>query len=150
MSYWRKLCLWLAGTLALPLSTLMAQAPRDTVSVNGPTLLAFVIVTPGEIDANPSGDMATVADDFSFYLGTALPKLDSLGIHVFQTIDSVVVLNYADELPRTFDLLGMDTLRVGYWLLGGGKNPEYLGGGVHTSDALIESASKHFGIPVHR
>jgi hypothetical protein len=123
------------------------NAAQDTVAVGTPTLLAFVLVDPAEIDANPDGEMATVADDFSYYIGTALPVLDSLGVQVTQTIDSVIILRNADGLVRTFSVIGRDSLRVGYWLLGGGTTPEYLGGGVRTSDDLIESVHRHFGIP---
>jgi hypothetical protein len=120
-------------------------APHDTIAVDRPTLLAFVLVDPGEIDADPDGDMATVADDFAYYIGTAIPALDSLGVQVVQTLDPAVTLRNAEGMMSIFPVLGGDSLRVGYWLLGAGTTPEYLGGGVHTSDELIESARKHFG-----
>jgi hypothetical protein len=134
-------------TIALVFGLIATGAAPDTIAADKPTLLAFVLVNPEEIDANPEGDMAIIADDFAYYIGTAIPVLDSLGVQVVETLDSVIVLRNAEGAMRTFPVLGGDSLRVGYWLLGAGTTPEYLGGGVRVSDDLIERARKHFGIP---
>lgn len=123
-------------------------APKDTVTTDGPTLLAFILLVPGEIDAAPSGDLAVIADDFSYYIGSALPAFDSLGIRVPLTLDSVIVLRSGGVPDRRFRVLGPDSIRVGYWLLGAGRSPRYLPGGVRSSADLIREACRHFDLPI--
>jgi hypothetical protein len=119
-------------------------APRDTVSLDRPTLLAFFIVNPAVIDSDPSGDLAVTADDFAYHLGSAIPTLDSMGVAVKETLDSVVILRDSAAIMRRFPVRGSDSLVVGYWLLGTGRTPKYLEGGVKTDLDLVQAAAEFF------
>ena len=133
-----------------PWTTGTAQTPRvlrDTVLLSQPTLLAFFLANPAIIDSNPSGDLAATADDFAYYLGTAIPTLDSMGVQVKQTLDSAVALRDSANAILLFSVLGADSLPIGYWLLGAGRAPRYLGGGVRTDLDLIQAVSEYFGPP---
>lgn len=145
-----RLALLLATTLvvldARAATAAPAPQPRDTVVATRPTLLAFFLGDASKIDSDPSGDLATVADDFAYYLGTIIPLLDSLGVQVHEALDSTVVLVEPPRRAEAFEVLGPDSVLVGYWLVGGGRGRRYLGGGVHTDVDLVPVVCEHFGL----
>lgn len=69
------------GPPATPASAFAFVPDSAWISVVGPTLVGFFPVkSNAEIDAD--GDLATVLDDFSYHLGTAMDSLQAQGFVV--------------------------------------------------------------------
>jgi hypothetical protein len=104
--------------------------------VHGPTLIAFFPgVSQAKVDS--SADLATVLDDFSYHLSTAMDSLRALGITVVQHPAGIIDLIEAHG-RRQF-VPAKDSADVGYaFVAPGRRNQVYYG--VMTNSDLITKA----------
>ena len=106
------------------------------VHIQGPTLVAFYPqVTQAQIDS--SEDLATVLDDFSYHLSTAMDSLRALGITVEDRPTGRLQL--LDGGRRRQFLPAKDSADVGYVFLAPGQ-AEKVYYGVMTNADLVEAA----------
>ena len=131
---------------------LVASAPRakpdsapasdsGLVHIQGPTLVAFYPqVTQAQIDS--SEDLATVLDDFSYHLSTAMDSLRLLGI----TVDDRPTgrLQLLDGGRRRQFLPAKDSADVGYVFLAPGR-ADRVYYGVMTNADLVAAAHAYLG-----
>jgi pimeloyl-ACP methyl ester carboxylesterase len=106
------------------------------VEIRRPTLIAFYpTLAQGVIDT--SDDLATVLDDFSFHLGSAMDSLQALGFTVLmRPVDSIVVRNQGIEYRFR---PAAESADVGYHLVAPRGTPLTLYG-VQTSTDLVAQA----------
>ena len=127
----------------------LAAAPLDattpdtaTVVVTGPTLVAFFPAnTQARVDAD-SGDFATAADDFMYYLGNAQDSLTARGVKVEVRIADTLKFESTGHIWRWTP--PRDSSEIGYYLTAPGRLPQVLYG-VQVTEDLIDAAATHLG-----
>ena len=89
----------------------MAVPDSEWVDVSGPTVIAFYpIVSNDEIERD--ADLATVLDDFSYHIGTAMDSLDAAGFRVhYRGGDTIWTRNGS---TRSRLLRPADSASIGY------------------------------------
>jgi hypothetical protein len=91
--------------------TFMAVPDSEWVDVSGPTLIAFYpIVSDDEIERD--ADLATVLDDFSYHIGTAMDSLDAAGFKVHYRGGDTIWTRSGSKRSRL--LRPADSASIGY------------------------------------
>ena len=135
--------LGLAAVTLVCFSAAHAQAPkRPSVTIQGPTVIAF-FQSSTRTDPNNDGGENETLSDFNYYAATVEPRLRKAGVELRVIYGSSFQVRTGEHL-RTFR---SGPTEVGYYLIAPGKDPhiEY---GVMTDDDLIEVASKYFGLTI--
>lgn len=132
----------IGGTAASPAAdSSFASVPDSAwISIRGVTLIAFYPIRTNE-ELERDEDLATVLDDFSYHLGTAMDSLTAAGVSVHMHGGDTVWLRSDSGHWRW--IRPMDSADVGY-LLSDDRRRTAILYGVRTTDELIESV-KEFG-----
>jgi hypothetical protein len=126
----------------------LAPVDSTTVVVQGPVLVAFYpALSQAAVDS--SEDLATVFDDFSYHLSTAMDSLRALGITVTERPVGRIRLSEGGR-EREF-LPAKDSAAVGYLFVSPGE-PDRVQYGVMTNSDLVDAArhylESHGRVPV--
>ena len=131
-----------AGVSASPTTS----ADTMTVVVEGPTIVAFVPAgLEARVDADSTGEVATVTDDFFHYFAEATGSLSDMGVK--WRVREADTLAFARGDRRWTWAPPADSSYVGYYLASPGTPPLVLYG-VHVDDELVELVAGHLGVPV--
>ena len=118
--------------------------PGDTISILGPTVVAYFAITQAEVDADDNAMEAL--SDFQYYLPAVESGLLACGVATVETYASRVVLLRGDTVdvlaPKEHDV------QVGYRLVRPGR-PALTIEGVHTDVDLLTAAVEYFELPEH-
>jgi hypothetical protein len=118
-----------------------ALVDSTTVLVQGPVLVAFYPAASQEA-VDSSEDLATVIDDFSYHLSTAMDSLRALGITVTERPVGQIRLSEGGR-AREF-LPAKDSADVGYLFVIPGQ-PDRVQYGVMTNSDLVDAARHYLG-----
>jgi hypothetical protein len=150
-----------ADTMASTAAAIVPRAPADsvhappatpadtmTVLVDGPTLVAFVPAgLQARMDADTTGEVVTVTDDFFHYLSEASDQL--AGMQVALRVREADTLAFRSGARRWTWAPAADSSYVGYYLASPSRPPLVLYG-VHVDDELVELVAGHLGTAVPR
>lgn len=131
---------WLSVILT---GALAAQGPSrsERIVLRGPTVIAFFAVTQAEVDDDSSSNIATVLDDFTWYLPKVEPVLRTHSVSLVESYrDTIHIVAPRGPLLR---IVPRDSVRVGYIFWRAGREP-LITLGVRTDMDLICLARKYF------
>lgn len=116
-----------------------AAEPQTTITVKGPTIVAFFEpVTEAELQANP--DINEVLADFQLYAGGARKAFQNTGIDFHE----IYARSFKIRIGTRTTTFRPGKITVGYYFVAPGKKPriEY---GVNTDSGLLEISKEYFG-----
>ena len=114
-----------------------AADPQPTITVRGPTIVAFFEpVTEAELKADPDSNEALA--DFQFYAGGAAKTLKNTGIefHV------IYARSFKIRIGTRTAIFRPGKITVGYYFVAPGKKPRVEYG---VDNSLVETAEDYFG-----
>ena len=132
------------GPPGVPAGSFTLVPDSAWISVDRPTMVGFFPVkSNAEIDADD--DLATVLDDFSYHLGTAIDSLQAQGFVVTMEPGDTIWLRSSTDRWRF--VRPADSAIVGYYLTAPDKRSRVIYG-VRTSQDLIQFAREfRRGVP---
>ena len=118
-----------------------AQPDSGTIAVTGPTIVVYF--RDAYTAADSGGDDAEALGDLQYYLGTARPALDSLGVKVEERYGGRV--DYTIDGARARFEPAADSARAAYLFLSPGAPPQVQYGARPERD-LASEARARFGL----
>ena len=129
--------------VALPLAQATDNRSVPTVTIDGPSVIAFWITPTSNDTLAADPDLASALDEHQYYWAETRERLVALGVSAlgqpgrrFRVVDA--------EGPRTFEA-PLEEAPVGYLLVepGGGMRPIYR---MRYPDQLLDIVREHFGL----